>query len=611
MASLSQTSKNDSGPFIAFNKADIEQSIPARFEQQVQRHSHRLAIRDQKQDFTYSELNGMANNLAWAILDLLGNEPEPIALLLDQSSSLVASILGILKAGKFYVPLDPQDPPARNARVQKEVQPRLIITTHPYQALAHQLAGVSQKVLSLETLELCPKVENPSSSPGPESLAYVYFTSGSTGRPKGVVDNHRNVLHNVMRYTNSLRINTEDSLSLIQGPAFSGIVSSLFGALLNGAVICPYNLRLEGTYNLAEWLNEAEITIYHSVPAIFRSFLRDGRQFPLIRLIRLEGDRASRTDVELYQQCFSSTCLLVNGLGTTETGLCRQYFINKKSSITDKILPVGYPVADMDIMLLDEAGLEVAKNQSGEIAVKSRYLSLGYWQQPELTQVSFFGDPEGGETRVYRTGDLGRLRPDGCLEYLGRKNFQLKVRGQRIAPVEVEQALLELVLISEAIVITLENSKGEAELVAYLVCVPGTEPSVADIRRQLQHRLPDAFIPARYVFLNNLPMTSDGKIDRRSLPEPEASQPVFAETYIAPKSGLEQTIAGIWSEVFALDRVGLYDDFLALGGDSIKAMQIISRLRRHLKTELTFITLFNNPRLIDLVNQIERKLRAS
>ena len=603
MVSVNRTSTSNSDLFIKFDKAYIEQSIPARFEQQVGQYPDRLAIKDKNHSFTYTELNDLSNQLAQVLFETLGPEPEPVVLFLDQGSLQVVAIIGVLKAGKFYVPFDPLDPPVRNNSFLTEIKTRLIITNNFYFSNANQLVGLDQKIVNLETLNPYHPAENPRLSLGPESLAYVFFTSGSTGRPKGVLDNHRNILHNVMRYTNSLCIIPEDRLSLIQAPNFSGTVSSLFGALLNGAVICPYNLRQEGTQGLAAWLNDTGITIYHSVPMIFRSFLRGEIQFPSVRLIRLEGDRATRFDVELYKQYFSPTCLLVNGLGTTETGLCRQYFINNETKITDNILPIGYSVEDMEIMLLDESDQEVGKNQIGQIAVKSRYLSLGYWQQPELTRSSFCPDPQEEEVRIYCTGDMGRLRSDGCLEYLGRKDFQLKVRGQRIDPAEVEQALLGLTFIREAVVSTHENLQGEVQLIAYLVCSSESMPSVVEIRRILRQQLQDALIPTGYIFLNSLPLTSNGKIDRSSLPEPEASHPSFANSYKAPQTALEQAVADIWAEVFSLDRVGLNDDFFALGGDSLKAIQILSRLHEFLDddVEFTILTILDNPRLFDLI----------
>ncbi len=590
--------------FIPFDRAAIEQSIPARFEQQVQRHPHRLALVTERHSFTYAQLNGQANQMAWALLDALGPEPEPVAMLLDQGHLPVFVILGILKAGKFYLPLDPLDPPARRATILTEVEARLIITDGHYLPLVQPLTGADPRVLNAERLKPQLATKSPELSLQPDTLAYVYFTSGSTGPPKGVVDNHRNVLHNIMRYTNSLQISPGDRLSLIQSPTFSGTVSSLFGALLNGATVCPFNLRYQGTEALGAWLTRVGITVYHSVPTIFRSLPGDASRFPSVRLIRLEGDSASLLDVEFYRQHFSSTCRLVNGLGTTETGLCRQYFISQASTVSDKTLPLGYPVVDMEITLLNEAGQQVGAHQVGEITVTSHYLSLGYWQRPEQTAAVFIPAVGAGEARSYRTGDLGRLREDGCLEYLGRKNFQLNVRGHRVEPAEIERVLLGLSFIRETAVMTYPDRQEEAQLVAYVVCSPGAKHSAAEIRRLLRRHLQDALIPKAYVFLTRLPLTSHGKIDRRNLPEPEVPAPIVADVYSAPQTALEQTIAGIWAEVFLLDRVSINDDFLALGGDSIKAMQILSRLRKQLEVELSFSTLFEHPRVFELAEYI-------
>ena len=201
---------------------------------------------------------------------------------------------------------------------------------------------------------------------------------------------------------------------------------------------------------LAEWLIQERITIYHSVPALFRSLMRPGRTFPDVRIIRLEGDQATRRDADLSRAHFSPDAVLVNGLGTTETNLARQFFISASTALDTNVLPVGYAVPDMRILIVDEAGNHVGKGQVGEIAVQSRYLALGYWKNPEATAVKFLPDPQGGDARVYRTGDLGRLRADDCLDYLGRGDFRVKVRGQFVEPAEIENALLRLPNIYDA-----------------------------------------------------------------------------------------------------------------------------------------------------------------
>lgn len=608
MRATSTALSSDADLFVPFDRAGIEQSISARFEETVAAFPDRLAVKGNALNVTYAALNEQANQMAWAILEAQGQGPAPVVLLLDQGSTQVVAVLGSLKAGKFYVPLNPLHPRAHLAEILAQVRGCLIITEARYQALATQLADASQQVLRSDRLRHDLPVENPGLLLGPDSLAYIYFTSGSTGRPKGVVDSHRNVLHNVMRYTNSLRIVQADRLSLIQAPSFSGTVSSLFGALLNGAVLCPYNLRQEGLDRLGEWVNETEITIYHSVPMFFRHLCREGFSFPHVRLIRLEGDRALRSDAALYQQCFSPHCQLVNGLGITETGLCRQYFLSTESALPDPILPVGYPVPDMEVLVLDEDGQSVAAGEAGEIAVRSQYLSLGYWQQPDLTKALFMHAVDDEKVRIYRTGDRGRLRCDNCLEYLGRNDGLLKVRGQRVEPAEVERVLLQLPGMREAAVTISEDEHGEARVLAYLVCPASNRPTSTEMRQLLRARLPEALIPAAHTFLDSLPVTSEGKVDRFRLSEPENTTPVSAYPFNAPQTLVERTLAEVWAEVLDLDRVGRLDDFLSLGGDSIKAMQVLSRIQDRLQTDLHFSILLQYPRLVDLAAQIERAI---
>ncbi|MGH2405192.1 MAG: amino acid adenylation domain-containing protein, partial [bacterium] len=393
---------------------------------------------------TYAALNRSSNRIARSILARRGKREETVALMLEQGSALVAAILGVLKAGKMYVPMDPSYPRARLAALLVDTEASLIITDPTNDSLARALAGDGQTVLNVEDVDGSLSTGNPDISVSPDALAYIFYTSGSTGRPKGVADNHRNVLHNIMRYTNSLHICPEDRLTLLQSCSFSGSVSSLFGALLNGAASLPFDLNKEGSGRLSTWLAQEGITIYHSVPTIFRSFLTSELTFPKVRIIRLEGDRASRVDVELYKRRFSAECLLVIGLGATETGLTRQYFISKDTEVRDGILPIGFPVEGMHALLLDDEGNEVALGAVGEIAIRSMYLAPGYWRNPDLTRHVFLPDPAGGAERIYRTGDMGRMRPDGCLEYHGRKDFQVKVRGHRVDVAEVETALLRL-----------------------------------------------------------------------------------------------------------------------------------------------------------------------
>ena len=565
------------GEFAEFPAEAIEQSIPERFEQQVDRFSGRVAVKSQGIEVTYADLDDWANRIASAILARRGEKEEPVGLLLGQGASAIAAILGVLKAGKIYVPLDPSYPLARLAHMLDWVGAEVVATDSTNAGLAGSLAGDHGRLLVVDRLDGRGDGGRPGLPVSPDAVAYVFFTSGSTGKPKGVFDSHRNVLHNVRRYTNALAIGPADRLTLLQSCAFSGSVSSLFGALLNGATTFPFNVSQEGPTRLAELLVRERLTMYHSVPAIFRMVVIGGvDRFPDLRVIRLEGDRASSLDVELYRRHFDPACILANGLGTTETGLCRQYLIDRNTELEDGILPVGYPVPEMDIEILDENGRPVEVGLRGEIAVRSRHLALGYWRRRDLTGAAFRPDPAGGPERIYRTGDLGRLRPDGCLEYLVRKDFQLKVRGHRVDIAEVESELIAVEGVSDAIVTTRETGRGGAELVAYVVQADAGPLDAAALRHGLGSTLPDHLIPGRFVELDALPLDESGKVDRRALPAPD--ELVREPPGSAPRDSLERQLVEIWQEVLELHPIGVDESFVDLGGDSLAAAEIVARV---------------------------------
>jgi amino acid adenylation domain-containing protein len=492
---------------------------------------------------TYAELDEWANRIASSILARRGEAQEPVGLPIEQGASSIAAILGALKAGKIYVPLDPSYPHTRLAHMLDWAGAGLVVTDSESAGFAGSLVDGRSDLLVVDRLGDAGDGRRLGLRISPDDVAYIFFTSGSTGEPKGVFDSHRNVLHNIRRYTNALAIGSDDRLTLLQSCAFSGSVSSLFGALLNGATTYPFTLAKEGPGRLAELLIRERLTMYHSVPAIFRSFPTGGGRFPDLRVIRLEGDRASSLDVELYRRHFDPACVLANGLGTTETGLCRQFLIDAGTGVGVGILPVGYPVTDMEVVLLDDDGGEVEAGERGEIAVRSRYLALGYWRRPDLTEAAFLPDPAGGPERIYRTGDMGRLRPDGCLAYLARKDFQLKVRGHRVDVAEVESALIAVEGVRDAVVTTRERAGGEAELAAYVVPADAIPLDAGRLRRELAHVLPDHLVPTRFVQLEALPLNGSGKIDRKAL---RALEEIAREPGRPPGDPLERQLVQIW-----------------------------------------------------------------
>jgi amino acid adenylation domain-containing protein len=603
-----------SGTFVEFEKEEIEQSISNRFERQVHRNLDRLAVRTRSHELTYDALNRAGNRVARAILARRGTGEEPVALLLEQGAPVIASILGVLKAGKFYVPLDPSYPQTRTTYMLEDSDADLIVTNTQNLSLAKDLARNGREVINFDTLDLSLSTENLKLCVSPDNLAYMIYTSGSTGQPKGVVQTHRNVLHDIMNYTNALNICRDDRLITLTSYSFADTGRSTYGALLNGASLYPLDIREEGLTHLAEWLIQQEITIYRSVPTTFRHFIStlDGKeQFPKLRLVYMAGEPVYKRDVDLYKRHFSSDCIFMNGIGSTECLTYRWYFINRETTINSTNVPVGYALVDMEILLLDDHGNQVGPNQIGEMAVKSRYLCPGYWRKPDSTQAVFLSSPEGGEGRIYRTGDLGLMLADGCLMHMGRKDFQVKIRGHRVELAEIEAALLSSGKIKEAVVTLREDRPGDQRLVAYLVPAERPVPIVATLRRALTEKLPDYMIPSAFVMLDALPLLPNGKVDRRQLPTPGSTRADLATPFLAPQTPVEEALTGIWAEVLGLDRVGIHDNFLDLGGNSLLAAQVISRVIRVLQVEIPLRSLFESPTAADMAmviteNQIKK-----
>jgi len=583
--------------FVPFKKEEVEQSIPDRFEQQVSRFPDHLAISARSHQLTYEELNQAANRVARTILAKDEKGEKPTALLLEHGGPLITAMLGLLKAGKFYVPLDPLLPYGRSTSILEDSQADFVITDDKNLDLAKRLAKNESMVINLDQIDARVSAENLGLSTSPDTLSYIIYTSGSTGRPVGVVQNHSNVLHQGMRLTNAFHICAEDRLTLFASCSTGQAMTNIYNALLNGATLFPFNIREEGFAHLGAWLIEKEITVYHSSATVFRYFVDTltGKQaFPKLRLIKLGSEPVSTRDLGLYKEYFRQGCIFVNALSSTETGTVCTCFFNKETPISEGTVPVGYAVEDMEVSVLDDdGGIEAGFNHIGQIAVKSRYLSRGYWQRPDLTEAKFLADSKGGDERICLTGDLGRMMPDGCLVHTGRKDFQVKIRGYRVEVHEIEKALLGLSAIKQAVVVGREDRPGDQRLVAYLVPNRQPAPSVSELRRFLGDKLPDYMLPSAFVILDALPLSPSGKVDRHALPAPEKRRPELQTSFVASRTPVEESLAGIWREVLCLDTVGIHDNFLELGGNSLLATQVISRVLDTFQLELPLRSLFD------------------
>ena len=316
------------------------------------------------------------------------------------------------------------------------------------------------------------------------------------------------------------------------------------------------------------------------------------------------GEPVYPPEVDLYRKHFSDSCIFATSLGCSEFGDYAHFFLDKETSLSDRVLPGGYALSDTSVLLLDDDGCEVAVDQAGEIAIRSSFGAVGYWRRPDLTESSFLSTPDPGDERIYRTGDLGRKASDGCLFHLGRKDFQVKIRGHRVEVSEVETALLALDGLKEAVVVGREDTPGDKRLVAYVVPLAGRVPTVSAMRRLLADKLPDYMVPSLFIRLDTLPLTPTGKVDRRSLPPPGVTRPELENPYVPPRSPIEESLVKIWAEVLGLEQVGIHDPFLELGGDSILATVLASRVRAAFHTQVALRTLFESPTVAEMATVI-------
>jgi amino acid adenylation domain-containing protein len=582
--------------FIEFPSAAIEQSIPARFAQQVNRYPQQIAVQTQQIQLTYLQLNEQANQVAEVLLtQRIDSEPN-IGLLFEHDAAMIVALLGVLKAGLTYVPLTPDLPLPRLSHILQDAQIRILLTHNATLTLAKQLIPAPRVLINIEELKPS-QVRDTNLAISPDTPAYLLYTSGSTGQPKGVIQNHRNVLHFIRAYTNNLHIHTQDKLSLLSSYSFDAAVMDIFGALLNGATLCPINLKNNESIHAFKQSIQQGITIYHSTPTVYRhliSTLTTPDRFPQLRLIVLGGEEVYQTDVESYQQYFAEHCIFVNGLGPSESTVTLQYFLNKQSVNPQPTVPIGYPVAATEIVLLSDQGEPT--ELYGEIAINSAHVALGYWQQSLLTQAVFRQDQNG---RLYRTGDMGRLRIDGSLEFAGRKDSQVKLRGHRIELGEIEVILKQHPAVQEVVALLREDQPGLKQLVAYIVPASELVPTIDELRQFLKNKLPSYMVPAAMVVLTTIPLLPNGKVNYHQLPAPTLE----TTDWVAPRDNFEQQLAQIWEKILGTVSISVYDNFFEIGGDSLSAITLINqidkRFGKHLGKRLPGIELSQVPTIAE------------
>lgn len=595
------------------------------FEEQVALTPQAVAVVFQDKQIGYEEINRGANKLARTLSSFGVGEDTVVALLDERGIDLLTAMLAVFKAGGAYLPLDPSYPPDRLSQLLKESKAPLIVTADEFvpvliQALSKTPAEHQPQVMKFSDLRKLDECgDNLSARSGPGNLAYVIYTSGSTGVPKGAMIEHRGLLNHLNAKILDLKLTAADSVAQTASQCFDISVWQFLAVLLAGGRvhICGDDVA-HSPSGLLEEVERARITIVETVPSLLRGLLdecemRAPDRFDLssLRWLIPTGEalppQLCREWFDIYPEI-----PLLNAYGPTEcSDDVTHYFIREGPPFASIHMPIGRPVANMRLHVLDRRLEPKPTGVEGELYVGGIGVGRGYLHDPARTADGFIPDPFSPQAgaRLYKTGDLARYLSDGNIEFLGRIDHQVKVRGFRIELGEIEVVLSQHPALHECVVVDREDSLGDKHLVAYLVALGEATPSVSELRSYLLEKLPDYMVPSRFVMMESLPLSPNGKLDRKALPDPDPTRYEFEDGFTPPRTPTEEVLVGIWSQVLGEQRISVTDNFFRLGGHSLLATQVISRVQNVFPVQLPLRLLFESPTVGDLAAHIDRQIR--
>ena len=573
------------------------------FEEQVELTPEAIAIAFEDQQLTYRELNRRANQLAH-FLNQRGVGPDVrVGLCLERGLEMITGLLGILKSDGAYVPLDPTYPEERQQYILTHTQPQCILTQP---GLCPWLTDSTTSRIDLDpdgSSYAHYPTSNPTSAQSWLNLAYVIYTSGSTGVPKGVMVTHQSVSNLLHTLQKQVGVDSTTTLLAVTSLSFDISVFELFGPLIAGGrlVMISREMATDGL-PLQTVLQSHAITLMQATPSTW-SMLMQSKPSPLSRPIKiLTGGEALTSN--LANQLESWGASIWNVYGPTETTIWSTMW---KRELHSRVISIGHPLANTSVFVVDQINELMPIGLTGEILIGGDGLARGYQHSPALTAEKFIPHPFSTEhgARLYRTGDRAKYRPDGTLDFLGRGDSQVKLRGYRIECAEIEMTLTTLPTIQKAIVLCREDQPGEKTLVAYVVPTDSAQPSQGDMTMWLKRTLPDYMIPSAFLMLQALPLTPNGKVDRKALPAPDQTQRIGTEPYAPPRTPMEELVVDIWRDLLNIDHIGVHDNFFELGGHSLLATQVVARLRPLSSATLSLRTFFDRPTIAELSATIQ------
>ncbi len=564
------------------------------FTETALRYPEAVAIECGERRLSYRELLERANTLANYLIGHGAGRDSIVALLMADTSERIVGMLGTMKAGAAFMPLDVRQPAARLRKLMELAPPEFVLTE----------TTVGQEYHN----PVAPEV-----SSDPDQLSYIYFTSGSTGTPKAIAGRLKGIAHFINWEIEELGVGAGVRVSQLLSASFDGSLRDIFLPLCVGGTVCVPETReqvLEGR-GLAQWLEEARIEVLHCVPSVFRAIVNEelrAEELQSLRYVVMAGEALLGRDVAKWKAVYGERVGLVNLYGTSETTMAKFSYRVAAGDEQREVMPIGKPIDGAQALILDERAEPCKRGVVGEIYIRTPYRSLGYYKQPELTAAVFVSNPFSDDPTdlVHKTGDMGRVLEDGNFEYLGRRDEQVKVRGARVELKEVENAVRGQAGVLDVAVIEREDASGYTYLCAYVVLAEGVQ--TAAIAEGLAQELPDYMVPSAYVEMEELPRTISGKVDRRALPETGAGG---AADYIAPRTPVEELLVESWERLLSRERIGIDDNFFRLGGHSLLATQVMSRVRESFNVEIGLRVLFERPTVRGLGEVVEEKLRGA
>jgi amino acid adenylation domain-containing protein len=589
---------------MSLTKSDINQTIPDLFERQVLQHPNHTAFEHGEIKVSYRDLSRRVNEIASIVTNHKPNREHPVLVFLEPGLSSVAAFLGILRAGAICALVDRSNPQTRLATIIGNLRPGLCLTDQGSFEAAQDLAGGKFPVVLMDRPDGLPKLDDNFRLERPESAVIVY-TSGSTGVPKGVLHNQQSLVHIVWLHTRRFKLGPTDRTLFLPSSTGITVVLVILRTLLTGGTLVQFPGEALSGQELSRVINANRITSMTMVPSLFREImtsLEETARLSKLRSIILSGEPLTAEDVKHFQQHCGLECILLNAYGCTEIPTFRTYPIDMNTMLPWPQVPVGYAEEDKEVVLIDEDGEPVTPGEEGEIAVRSAFMAIGYWRNPEETARRFIPPIETGGLRMYRTGDWGYFLESGVLACTGRRDQQVKVLGNRVELGEIEKVLCQHPRVQRAAIIAKTTPAGATLLVAFVVGEECADESETELRKFLLSRLPTYMIPARISNVASLPLTPNGKIDREALRalDPENANRTELPPQTQTSSLLERSLLKIWKEVLGIEQVGLHDNFFELGGHSLLATRVMSRVRQEFHVDLQLMDFFKMPTIAEL-----------